>query len=959
MKRYSFILLAGLLSLLPTLTKAMPAEVTSDGSTEAMTWHLENDRMRLDLSYSTGKGIALTELFCKEADTKIAGTNSRLFEYFMRQLPRHQETNTKTMTLRSGDAAWELQSSDVQDIRLSAALPDSVIGKRLTVSLAGEDVAIALCFELYNDGGGLRYQTIIRNLNEDCSLLIERATVLKLDVANKSHNLHYVMKSQWESTRGTLAEPAVNNKGNDVGKLLLCLYDSGYGWYMAPETNWKTQYGPEVKDDQSSPSYTYMLRPFAVSTAWANGNSDGAKVLTCPESFQLMLRPGEAFEFIAVNITTFKGDIVDGKMAVEEHLRRRFRYHHTTTSLMINDWDWFTSGLRTENFFYNTVLPLAKQGGYDMLLIDDGWNNAAGNGTKLRQDGTSRDPITSNTPGIPDMKTFSEHVRAEGLKLGLWYSNSGGGHNRGNDLADPAVIEAKRQLIETMIEEYGLSHQAVDLTEYWQNLDETTYSSPCDNVYRKAVLARNMMNDIVSQHPEYEIKVTSEVDIYPTQGDRNTELLHLPYNGWLTTTGAGSNLEAIGMNFGHLPLSSIYFGGEPTSTTAVLYAMLCGRNVKSKTRPDKWKAEDLGQMRRLNDWRHNPRVQRLTDGMMRPVFLGEGWDGADASKWKSAEGPYMWMYVDDDRTSAWLIASNGDKTSTAGERPYPLRWLSPNKRYAVCDVTLDDNKTFTYAFKTCADGSALNTQGLSINLMENSSSAKAFWIQEVGEAPLQVVFADDKVKQWSEQLQDGKLRIEADGEPGTEGLVMIYGTAEDDAMHLMLSFDETGHAEAEVTEVVNNDIAAPGAANVVLRYEFENYHEGLVKSNPAIKENAFFNGNPDSEGGYSSVMQMTAVGDYVIYTFPLPMTGRYQVTLNYKTSKSSRGEAEFFFLNADGTETSFARMNQSTTTSEKMVTLNAGTYALTEEGRLRVKMQLVGGTGKLIGANYLKLQRVP
>ena len=106
-------------------------------------------------------------------------------------------------------------------------------------------------------------------------------------------------------------------------------------------------------------------------------------------------------------------------------------------------------------------------------------------------------------------------------------------------------------------------------------------------------------------------------------------------------------------------------------------------------------------------------------------------------------------------------------------------------------------------------------------------------------------------------------------------------------------------------------------------------------------------------------MQMTAVGDYVIYTFPLPMTGRYQVTLNYKTSKSSRGEAEFFFLNADGSETSFARVNQSTTSSEKMVTLNAGTHALTEEGRLRVKMQLVGGTGKLIGANYIKLQRVP
>ena len=66
-----------------------------------------------------------------------------------------------------------------------------------------------------------------------------------------------------------------------------------------------------------------------------------------------------------------------------------------------------------------------------------------------------------------------------------------------------------------------------------------------------------------------------------------------------------------------------------------------------------------------------------------------------------------------------------------------------------------------------------------------------------------------------------------------------------------------------------------------------------------------------------------------------------------------------FFLNADGSETSFARVNQSTSSSEKMVTLNAGTYALTEEGRLRVMMQLVGGTGKLIGANYIKLQRMP
>lgn len=957
-KTYIRALVACAVLAIPTLAYAMPATITSDSTGDVTTWQMENDRMRWTLTFSSGKGISLTELYSKEANTKIAGTASRLFEYSCRLLPLRQEIPATTLSLRSGDATWELLSSSVEDIHLSSALPDSIIGKTLTVTLHREEADVSLCFELYNDGGGMRYQTFIHNLQEDCNLLVEKATVLKLDVTNKSHNLHYTMGSQWQSTRATLTEPATGNKGNGVQKMMLCLYDSGYGWYVAPETNWKTQYGPEKKDDQASPSYNYMLRPFAVSTAWAGGNTDGAKVVTCPESFQLMLRPDETFEFIAVDITTFKGDIVDGKMAVEEHLRRRFRYHHTTTSMMINDWDWFTAGLRTENYFYNTVLPQARKGGYDMLLIDDGWNNAAGNGTSLQQGGTTRDPIVSNTPGIPSMKTFSQHVRQQGLRLGLWYSNSGGGHNRGNDLADPEVISAKKDMIETMIRDYGMSHQAVDLTEYWQNLDQTPYSSPSDNVYRKNVLTRNMMNDIVTEHPEYEIKVTSEVDIFPTQGDRNTELLHLPYNGWLTTTGAGSNLEAIGMNFGHLPLGSIYFGGEPTSRTAELYALLCGRNVKSKTRPDKWAAADLQQMRRLNDWRHNPRVQRLTDGIMRPVYLGEGWDNADASKWKTGEGPYLWMFTDEGRNSAWLIASNGKETAISSERQYPLRWLHPDKKYAIADVTLDDNGTFTYRFKTCTDGSTLNTKGLEVNLLENSSSAKSYWIQEVTDLPMQVIFADDKIASYSQQMQDGKLHIEATGAPNTSGIMMVYGTEKDDAMHIVLDFDNEGRAQVDISEIVNNDVPLPGATGISIRYDLEDYHEGLVKSNSGIAVNSFFNGNPDSEGGYSSVMTMTAVGDYVIYTLPLPVTGTYKMTLNYKTSKSSRGIAEFFIMNADGTETSFAKTDQSTTQTEKMVTLEAGTYPLTEQGKLRIKMKLVGGTGKLIGANYLKVELV-
>lgn len=957
--KYTFRLLAVLLFLLmPLLSSGMEATITSEGSSASRTWTLQNDRMRWTISFAEGKGVTLTELYSMEQSLKMAGTNSRFFEYVGRFLPLSPGANASLITLRSTDAAWRLAVDSISDIMLAPAYSDSVIGRRLSIRLERENVAVTLALELYSDGGGLRYQTYIQNLCQESRLLIERSTVLKLDFTNRAHNLHYVTKSDWLSTKGNIAEPPVDNKGNDVPKLLLCRYDAGYGWYVAPETNWKTQYGPEQKDDQSSPSYSYMLRPFAVSMAWAASNSDGVKVQSCPESMQLILRPGEEFEYIAVNVTTFKGDIVDGKMAVEEHLRRRFRFHHTTTSLMINDWDWFTSGLRTESFFYNTVLPQAKLGGYDMLLIDDGWNNSAGNGTGLNQDGTSRDAITSNTPGIPSMRTFSRRVLQQGLRLGLWYSNSGGGHNRGNDLADPEVISRKSDMIEKMIADYGISHQAVDLTEYWQNLDETPYSSPSDNVYRKAVLTRNMMNDIVLRHPEYEIKVTSEVDIYPTQGDRNTELLHLPYNGWLTTTGAGSNRGALAMHFGHLPVDAIYFGGEPTTSAAVLYELLCGRNVKSKTRPDKWAEADLAQMKRLNDWRKSPRVMALTDNILRPVYMGEGWDSPDASAWNPSSGPYIWMNTSADRSQALLIATNGSQTSTAGRRSYPLRWLDPDRRYAVADVTLDDTGIFTYGFRTCQLGSVLNSEGLDIDLMENSSSAKAFWLQEVDGRAMQVIFADDKVLTWEEQLTEHGLHISATGKAGTKGILMVYGSAENTAMHIELDFGQTGTAEADIVTVKNNDVPLPGAKDVTVRYEFEDYHDGLVKSNSGITANSFFNGNPDKEGGYSSVMTMTAIGDYVIYTMPLPMTGRYDVELNYKTSKSSRGTALFSFLDAQGNETDFARVNESTTTEEKMITLSAGTYSLTEPGRLRIKMKLVGGTGKLIGANYIKLKLV-
>ena len=290
-------------------------------------------------------------------------------------------------------------------------------------------------------------------------------------------------------------------------------------------------------------------------------------------------------------------------------------------------------------------------------------------------------------------------------------------------------------------------------------------------------------------------------------------------------------------------------------------------------------------------------------------------------------------------------------------RRYPLRWLDNAKRYAVEDVTLDDTGIFTYAFVGTFSGEELNRQGLPINMAQNSSPAKAFWIQECDETPLQVLFADQSVSNYAATMSAaGSLHIEADGKPNEEGTFVIYDKEADDAMRVLATSDGDGRFTLDVSEVHNNDVPYPGANIASLRFEPEDYHEGVEKSNSQITLSSYFNGNPDSEGGYSSVATMKAVGDYVTYSFPMPVGGTWNFRLNYKLSKSSRGTARFSIIHADGTEEVLGTdIDESTTATEKMQTADLGNHAV-EAGSLRLRMKLMGG-GKLIGFNYLLLTR--
>lgn len=926
-------------------------------------WKLENDVILFELDYSDVGGVKLKQFYNKEAGVNYIGNNSLLFDYEGQYISINKNTAPTTFRYKATDADWTYKSHRIDNILMSTALNHIVLGKKLTLSIEKEGIEVRLEFEIFDGRSGLRYQSFIKNKNIQAKLMIERSDVISLDLPNNPHNIHYVTNSRWLSTNGNIEEASLKNNANDVPKCLITLYNNNEGWYIAPEVNWKTQYGPEISEKQETPGYYYQLRPFAITTAWATGTPNLVKVSTCPEAFQLVLFPGEEFEYIAVNMTVFKGDIVNGKMAVEEHFRKRFRFHDTTTSLMINDWDWFNQGLRTEDYFINIVYPKAKKAGYDIILIDDGWNNATADGKWITDYNYSRDPIVSNAPGIPDLKRLAEKTKEEGFKLGLWYSNSGGGHNKGRDLADPHVIINKKVMLQTMINEYDLKHQAVDLTQYWQNLDETTYSHPSDNVYRKNVLSRKMMNEVIDENPDYEIKVTSELDLYPNPDDRMTELIHLPNNGWMTITGTNKPIDGIGIHFGHLPLNAIYLGsgGDPVAKTDELYAVLSGRDVKAHNLPTNWSEAGIDLFGMLNKWRKGERVKTLTDQLIQPVFLGKGWDSSDASQWEREVAPYIWMYTNEDKSSAFVIATGGGRSILTPPTNYPLRWLDKSKIYLVQDVTLDDTKVFTYAFKGKYSGNELNTIGLNVNLYENTSPAKAYWIQEYKDVEKQVIFADQAVKTYIETQEGSKLIVNAIGEPNTIGTIVVYGKTENDAMTCQLSFDNEGKAKVEIITITNNNVPYPGDSGTPILLELEDFHTTLEKSNAAISVNKFDNGL-GATSGYSSVMIMTAINDYVVYNLYIPFAGKYSVELNYKLSKTNRGEAQFYYINSDGTETTLGSViNESTSSNEELKTSYLGVINVNKAGALKIKMKLVGGGlsgyGKYIGANYIKFTK--
>ena len=227
--------------------------------------------------------------------------------------------------------------------------------------------------------------------------------------------------------------------------------------------------------------------------------------------------------------------------------------------------------------------------------------------------------------------------------------------------------------------------------------------------------------------------------------------------------------------------------------------------------------------------------------------------------------------------------------------------------------------------------------------------------------PVQVLYIDENVDDYQENYMDDVLTVTLKGKANEEALAILYYQTENKVNHYRILLDENGQGELRCTSVPEGEEEVDGYPGFSggLRYDLENLHDNLILSDDKIKMSSVFNGNPDSEGGYSSFAGMNAVGDYVVYKLEIPSAGTYNISLNYKLSKSSRGECGWAVSEDNINYTDIGKpFSQATTGAEKMETLNMGDYTFHTSGTKYFKMSLTAVSsngGKNLSTNYLKL----
>jgi hypothetical protein len=742
-----------------TALAAEPASVADRGTT----WALRNGALRATVSFVDGQ-LLLTSLENRAAGTDYlkGRTPAPLFSYDM-------ASNTVT----AADGGWTLAGATVSAI----VLYGKEWGKRLEITLSrAQPVAFSIrqVFEVYGDKSGLRVCSFLKN-GTDLPLVLGGSDVLALNLPDRPHQVHYVTGNvKWNVGTGGV---------HRVGRNLVTAYDSGDGWFVVPENNWASCLEPGPSKGNPAEKLLYIH-------AW--DGEPRVRVSTNPKAIQLTLFPREEVEYFSVNLGVFQGDDMEGRMAVAEHLRRRFKYHNPAHILSVNDWQWGNGwGRRTDKNYREIVVPKAQAAGFDRVLIDDGWYA----------------PDDSTTPkgNWTDMALLGQYISDHGLKAGHWFSMQGRfcsrGWGEGRDCADPANVDFKlAQMEEELIGRYRTSWDQVDAGLLWKTDAETAYSHPLDSVYRKVLGMKRYMNTIAHRHPDFIMQTTCEIDNpggVPTHGEgaQNVGLIQLADNGIMgmfRRSEYADDVRDLFAAFGLFPLEGMLSThGEDgiradswQDSPLWYYQFLLARHTMIYSWPGDWSAESVAHLRVFNDWRKNPRFQSLLMEVMRPVY-----NGPDPVK---NEGPWAWMFTDEQRSKALLFAINHRELNKVNAFDAKLRWLDGKKTYLVEEITQLPDATFNYNYRGEFTGTQLKAQGLPIDLDAGEERCAAFYVEEKASQGLQVLYADAAVTKYAQSTRGGSLIVQLEGTPNATSQVIVAKPAKNGVEARSVPLDAAG-----------------------------------------------------------------------------------------------------------------------------------------------------------------------
>ncbi|MCX6865869.1 MAG: hypothetical protein NTV46_06545, partial [Verrucomicrobia bacterium] len=664
------------------LVPAVLAEETASITARENVWTLRNATLQAVVSFADGK-LRMDGLLNREAKSDYLQGQATA-PLFTHQLDG--------VTITADDGGWTLDGAATQDIELFG----KSWGKRLEITISRKNPASfssRQVFEIYHGRAALRYASWVRNATAK-KLTINASEVLRLNLPDRPHTLAFVERVfTWRETSTGLSRG---------GRNAIVRYDSGDGWFCAPENNWATSL--TEGQNNASPDEKFLgLDIFE--------NGTGMRVAVNPKAVQLTLFPNEESEWFAVNFGVFSGDILDGRMAVAEHLRQRFKFHDPSRILSVNDWQWgVLRKKRTDANYRDIVIPKAAAAGFDRIHIDAEW---------YVEDGT--DPARN----WADMSSLCDFIVAQGMQPGHWFPIQGKGGScvlcwykgHGRDAADPATIDLKlKQTEETLIGKYHSVWGQLDCGLLWRTDKETPYSHPGDSVYRKLLGMRRYVNTITHKYPNYLLHITCEID-NPGLGKsrQNTGLAHLGDNaiiGTFNRAETGDDVRDLFSSFGQFPLEGELStpggdGGKETSwadSPMWYYQFLIARHTSIYSWPGDWSDASIAHLRVFNDWRKNPRIKAVLNEPFRPVFNGPDW--------LKNEGPWAWMFTDKQRTQALLIALNHLNISQQNAFAAKPRWLDAGKTYLIEEITQIPNGSFAYTYRGEATGAKLKNEGL-------------------------------------------------------------------------------------------------------------------------------------------------------------------------------------------------------------------------------------------------------